>query len=76
VEEYPFAWHGQFMGHFHDPTIILEAINFLNLWISHCNFGMPGSQDDTNDLQRYCIFARLENGIMQCTINGHNYDMS
>ena len=29
----PSAWHGMYSGHFHEPTIILEAVASKNLWI-------------------------------------------
>ncbi|XP_062227498.1 uncharacterized protein LOC133925662 [Phragmites australis] len=47
----PTTWHGQFNGHFHDPTIILEAVASHDLWIWHAYFGLPVSRNDINILQ-------------------------
>ncbi|RLN24092.1 putative nuclease HARBI1 [Panicum miliaceum] len=72
----PAAWHGQFTGHCHDPTIILEAVASNDLWIWHAYFGMPGSHNDLNVLQRSPLFARLARGeapSVTFEINGHQY---
>ncbi|VVA36390.1 PREDICTED: nuclease HARBI1 [Prunus dulcis] len=29
----PFAWQGMYSGHFHEPTIISEAVASYDLWI-------------------------------------------
>ena len=44
--------------------------------ISHCFFGMPGTLNDINVLQRFHLFARLASGgapACNYTINGHEY---
>jgi hypothetical protein len=74
----PAAWHGQYSGHVHEPTIILEAVASHDLWIWHAFFGLPGSHNDINVLQRSPVFARLAEGEapqVNYTINGHNYTM-
>jgi hypothetical protein len=57
-------------------TIILEAVASKDLWIWHAFFGMPGSHNDINVLQRSPIFARLAEGQapqVNYNINGHDY---
>ena len=49
----PVAWKGMYVGHVHEPTIILEAIASYDLWIWHAFFGLPGSHNDINVLERY-----------------------
>jgi len=74
----PTTWHGQFTGHCHDPTIILEAVASHDLWIWHAYFGMPGSHNDINVLHRSPLFARLAAGKappVNFQVNGHDYTM-
>ena len=74
----PTAWHGQYTGHKHAPTIILEAVASYDTWIWHSFFGMPGSCNDINVLHRSNVFQELLNGRstpMNFVINGHTYDM-
>jgi len=47
------------MGHKKEPTIILEVVASKDIWIWHTFFGMPGSHNDINVLQRSPIFTRL-----------------
>jgi len=75
----PVAWQGIYVGHKKDPTIILEAVASKDLWIWHGFFGMPGSHNDINVLQRSPVFARLAEGDgpqVNYNINGNNYTMS
>ncbi|XP_020247966.1 uncharacterized protein LOC109825526 [Asparagus officinalis] len=51
-KNYPTAWQGMYTGHFHEPTIILEAVASKDLWIWHAFFGLPGSH---NALMFYII---------------------
>ena len=51
-----------YQGHTREATIILEAVASLNLWIWHAFFGMSGSCNDINMLQRSPVFRRLCNG--------------
>jgi hypothetical protein len=74
----PVAWQGMYMGHKKNPTIILEAVASKDLWIWHAFFGMPGSHNDINVLQRSPVFARLAEGQgpqVNYSINGNNYTM-
>ncbi|KAL9354685.1 hypothetical protein Peur_042996 [Populus x canadensis] len=77
-EKCPIAWHGMYTGHCREPTIILEAVASQDLWIWHAFFGMPGSLNDINVLDRSPIFAALAEGRtapVNYTINGHEYTM-
>ena len=67
-----------YTGHYHEPTIILEAVASQDLWIWHAFFGLPGSLNDINVLERSPVFATLTEGRappINCRINGHNYTM-
>ena len=62
----PTAWKGMYSGHVHEPTIILEAVSSYDLWIWHAFFGLPGSHNDINVLERSSVFALLsEGGLLQ-----------
>jgi hypothetical protein len=72
----PAAWHGQFKGHKKDSTIILEAVADYETWIWHAFFGMPGSCNDINVLQRSPLMTRIANGEtprMQFVANNRTY---
>lgn len=74
----PTAWHGMYSGHVRVPTIILEAVASKDLWIWHAFFGLPGSHNDINVLQRSPLFAKLAEGQspeVNYTVNGHDYTM-
>jgi hypothetical protein len=74
----PASWQGMYSGHFHEPTIILEAVASYDLWIWHAFFGLPGSHNDINVLERSFIFSDLAQGRtppVNYTVNGHNYNM-
>jgi hypothetical protein len=56
--------------------VILEAVASQDLWIWHAYFGLPGSHNDINVLDRSPLFKDLLNGkAPECeyTINGHVY---
>ena len=58
-------------------TVILEAVASQDLWNCHSFFGMAGSNDDINVLQRSTVFLRLADGrapMVNYTINGNPYD--
>lgn len=48
----PATWHGQFMDKDRDRSIILEAVADQRLWFWHAYFGLPGSNNDLNVLDR------------------------
>jgi len=77
-EKCPITWHGMYTGHYREPTIILEAVASQDLWLWHVFFGMPGSLNEINVLDRSLIFAALAEGHttpVNYTINGHEYTM-
>ncbi|XP_039775946.1 uncharacterized protein LOC120643603 [Panicum virgatum] len=53
----PTAWKGMFTGRGKHPSMILEAVASHDLWIWHAYFGLPGSCNDINVLQRGPIFS-------------------
>ena len=58
-----------------DTAVVFEALSDQDLWIWH-SFGMAGSHNDINVLQRSPVFARLVEGhAPPCNyeINGHTY---
>jgi hypothetical protein len=74
----PKKWHGMFKGHVNEPTMILEAVASQDLWIWHSFFGLPGSNNDLNVLQRSPVFAKQAGGEapeVNYSINGHEYTM-
>ncbi|XP_062147824.1 uncharacterized protein LOC133856792 [Alnus glutinosa] len=74
----PTSWQGMYSGHIHEPTIILEAVASYDLWIWHPFFGLPGSHDGINVLDRSLLFSYLAQGRappVNYTINNHNYTM-
>jgi hypothetical protein len=73
----PAAWHGQFKGQKKDSTIILEAVADYETWIWHAFFGMPGSCNDINVLQRSPLMTRIalrEGPLVEFEANGHTYN--
>ncbi|XP_074363637.1 uncharacterized protein LOC141704254 [Apium graveolens] len=77
-KNYPNGWQGMYMGHVHEPTIIFEAIASKDLWIWHSFFGLPGSLNDINVLDRSLLFEELAEGRgpqVKYTINGNKYNM-
>ncbi|KAK0577243.1 hypothetical protein LWI29_030125 [Acer saccharum] len=72
----PVAWQGMYSGHIHEPTIILEAVASYDLWIWHAFFGLTGSFNDINVLERSTLFNDLAEGcapLINYSINGHGY---
>ncbi|XP_028102473.1 uncharacterized protein LOC114301711 [Camellia sinensis] len=49
-------------SHIHEPTIILEAVASYDLWIWHAFFGLLGSHNDINVLERSFVFTELAQG--------------
>ena len=67
-----------YSGHVHEPTIILEAVASYDLWIWHAFFGLPGSHNDINVLERSSVFALLSEGRappVNFSVNRNNYTM-
>ena len=74
----PTTWQGMYTGHCHEPTIILEVVASQDLWIWHAFFGLPGSLNDINVIDRSPFFTLLANGHappVNYIINGHEYIM-
>ncbi|CAM8890834.1 unnamed protein product [Rhodiola kirilowii] len=75
----PKAWKGMFMsGHKGVATILLEAVASSDLWIWHTFFGVAGSNNDINVLDRSPVFDEVMQGRapeVNYTINGNNYNM-
>ncbi|XP_028117584.1 uncharacterized protein LOC114315204 [Camellia sinensis] len=67
-----------YSGHIHEPTIILEALASQDLWIWHAFFGVLGSHNDINVLDRSSVFSLLTQGRappVNYSINGNDYTM-
>jgi len=74
----PIANHGHYVGKEKEPTIILEAVATHDLWIWHAFFGLPGTLNDINVLDRSPIFQKLQDGNeinIQYIVNGNNYTL-
>lgn len=74
----PTAWKGMYTGHAREPTIILEAVASSDLWIWHAFFGLPGSHNDINVLERSFVFSELAQGRappVNYIVNGNEYTM-
>jgi hypothetical protein len=74
----PKVWHGMYCGKSRDPTIVLEAVASQDLWIWHCFFGLPGTLNDINVLQRSHLFKKLiarDAPTCNYKIMGHEYSM-
>nr|XP_017217026.1 PREDICTED: uncharacterized protein LOC108194578 [Daucus carota subsp. sativus] len=75
----PKAWKGMFMsGHKGVATIILEAVASSDLWIRHAFFGVAGSNNDINVLDRSPIFDEVLQDHapeVNYTINENNYNV-
>jgi hypothetical protein len=67
-----------FTGRGKHPTMILETVASYDLWIWHAYFGMPGSCNDINVLQRSNLFDSHLTGdspLVTFSVNGHTYNM-
>ncbi|KAE9020623.1 hypothetical protein PR003_g13160 [Phytophthora rubi] len=72
------GFDGQYKGKEAMPTIVLEAVVSRDLWFWHAFFGLPGSHNDINVLERSDLFSSLANmNAPPCNyaINGHEYNM-
>ncbi|CAN0865478.1 Protein ANTAGONIST OF LIKE HETEROCHROMATIN PROTEIN 1 [Linum grandiflorum] len=73
----PTAWAGQYSGHVHRPTVVLEAVAGYNTWIWHAYFGTAGSLNDINILGQSPVFDRILNGStpsLRFKVNDSWYD--
>jgi hypothetical protein len=74
----PTAHAGMYKGHKGKPTLILEAVATQDLRVWHAFFGLPGSHNDINVLQRSPVFDDLANGNtppVEFTVNGNPYNL-
>ncbi|XP_028105900.1 uncharacterized protein LOC114304951 [Camellia sinensis] len=72
----PSAQAGAYTGHYHKPTVVLEAVVTYDLWIWHAFFGMPGSLNDITVLDKSPLFSKLTRGrapAANCIINNYEY---
>jgi hypothetical protein len=58
----PTAWHGHYRGKEGAPTVVLEAVASADRWIWHAFFGIPGSNNDLNVLDRSPLLHGFLNG--------------
>ncbi|XP_028083160.1 uncharacterized protein LOC114284465 [Camellia sinensis] len=68
------------VGKSHGFPRMLGSIDFASydLWIWHAFFGLPGSHNDINVLERSTVFTELAQGcapLVNYTINGNEYTM-
>ncbi|CAH9125673.1 unnamed protein product, partial [Cuscuta epithymum] len=78
-ENCPTAWHGTHTNGLKKiPTLILEIVAGHNLWIWHAFFGMAGTNNDVNVLDRSPLFDDIVNDVApscEFIVNGHHYNM-
>lgn len=75
----PKAWAGMYQGRYKKPTIVLEAVATQDLWIWHAFFGMPGSNNDINVLDRSSLFEDFVRGTApraSFTVNNREYGVT
>ena len=74
----PTAHGGQYSGKEKGPTIILEAVASYDTWIWHAFFGLPGTLNDLNVLDRSPLFKNIQDGIapsVKFSVNSNKYTM-
>jgi hypothetical protein len=72
----PVPWAGQFQDKDKEKSLILEAIADKSLWIWHAFFGMPGSNNDVNVLDRSPFVNNMLHGPshdLSFVVNGKQY---
>ncbi|XP_018435618.1 uncharacterized protein LOC108807889 [Raphanus sativus] len=75
----PTAWKCQFTRGSGKPTIVLEAVASQDLWIWHAFFGLPGTLNDINVLDRSPVFDDILHGRaykVKFKVNNHTYRMA
>ncbi|XP_048623828.1 putative nuclease HARBI1 isoform X1 [Brassica napus] len=75
----PTAWKGQYSRGSGKPTIVLEAVASYDLWIWHAFFGLPGTLNDINVLDRSPVFDDIIQGYapnVTFSVNGRQYHMA
>jgi hypothetical protein len=73
----PMSLQGQYTGRSGEATLILEAVASYDLWIWHCFFGLPGSLNDINVLNRSHLFSYGDGDDLlsaNYVVNGNAYD--
>jgi hypothetical protein len=74
----PKAWAGQYKGKEKTTTVVAEVVSTYDLWIWHLFFGMPGSNNDINILDRSPLFRNMLKGTspaVRFVVNDKEYDM-
>ncbi|XP_010495913.1 PREDICTED: putative nuclease HARBI1 [Camelina sativa] len=75
----PTAWKGQYTRGSGKPTIVLEAVASHDLWIWHAFFGLPGTLNDINVLDRSPVFDDILQGHapkVNYLVNGREYHLA
>ncbi|XP_056856576.1 uncharacterized protein LOC130505995 [Raphanus sativus] len=75
----PTAWKGEFSRGSDKPTVVLEAVASYDLWIWHAFFGLPGTLNDINVLDRSPVFDDIINGQapqVNFSVNGRVYHLA
>lgn len=73
----PVALRGQYQGRSGKATVILEAVASYDTFIWHAFFGMAGSNNDINVLNRSDLFDDMCEGrvpTMEYVVNGNTYN--
>jgi hypothetical protein len=72
----PKAWQGQMIGKDGQASLVLEAVATYDLHIWHAFFGMPGSCNDINILNRSPLMVDIISGKIppsEFSVNGKTY---
>jgi hypothetical protein len=73
----PVALQGQYAGRSGSATMVLEAVASEDLWFWHAFFGLPGTLNDINVLDRSPLFNDVITGAaptVSFTIGDNTYD--
>ena len=72
----PMAEQAYYRGHYHVPTVILEAVAGYDTWIWHANFGFPGTYNNISVLDCLHLFDAEISGrshLVCYNVNGTQY---